>query len=206
MLFNIWSPMATAPDEVTFDVTQANAPRVGNGDPDWIAACLDAIGISLPASEWSVQATRCHFYSDYPDEEEWSDRWPETWIVQVTLEDEAPEDFGRPDGSPEQVNQYDETWNYGDFDSDHDRTALLLAFVEGRHEEAIAVRDDLSSQVPGDYEVELARVDTVDPDLHQVRILVRGELFPDRVESIERVLQQAEDRGHVVNRYDVFEA
>lgn len=205
MMFNLWDPARIADDEVRFDVTRANMPRVGTGDYEWVAACLDAIGVSAPAREWSIEAARCHFYSDYADEPEWRDRWPDTWIVHVKLDGTAPEDFGPPQAVPRLIDRYDQTWNYAHVDPDHDRVALLLMFWRGAEQKAEAIRGKLLTFLPTELNERIVRIERAGADWTRLRIVATRSLFPDHVEALEAFLRRCREYGLVVNRNEMYE-
>lgn len=203
-LFNVWNPARIGDEEVSFDVTRANVPGVSSGDPDWVAACLEAIGVSAPARDWSIQASRCHFYSDYYDEPVWEDRWPETWVVRVRLDGKAPQTFGPPEWVPRNVDRYDRTWENDEVDADHDRTALLLLLLRGQQAEADSVRDHLQAELPAVCSVRSTRVEAAGPDWFRIRILVRDGLFPDLVKELDAVIREGRRQGLVVNRNELI--
>ncbi len=200
MIFNVWNPARTSDDEVAFDVTQANAPRVAAGDANWIASCLRAIGVSAKASGWSIQPARCYFYSDYAEEPEWRDRWPDTWIVKTRLDGRAPDEFGPPSPLPRLVDQYDSTWSYGETDPEHDRTALLILIVRGSIKDASEARDRILTSIPLKLPTPTTIVEKVCADWSRIRILLTGSLFPDQAEPIEKLLLQCRQQNLVINR------
>ena len=203
MLFNVWNPARVSAGEVSFDVTRANVARVRSGDAEWIAACLEAIGVAAAARDWSVEAARCHFYSDYADETEWRDRWPETWVVRVRLDGAAPADFGAPASVPRIVDRYDRTWRHGDVDAAHDRNALVVLVLRDRTTEATRVRDRLLASLPPSVGPAQTSVDRPGGEWMRVRISVTGQLFPEQADALERFLLACRAAGCVVNRSDV---
>lgn len=203
MLFNVWNPARLSPDEIGFDVTRANAPRVGSGDPEWIAACLAAVGVRDGAREWSIEAGRCHFYSDYTDESEWQDRWPETWTVRVRLDGPAPADFGRPESVPKLVDRYDRTWRRGEADAGHDRRALLVALFRDAAADPAPIRDCLLASLSPGLGPAPPTVDRPGGRWMRFRVALAGELFPARVDALEHSLRVWRSAGGVVNRNDL---
>ena len=204
MLFNIWNPAKTGADEIRFDVTRANAPRVGSGDREWIAACLKAMGAAANPREWSITACRCYFYSDYTDEDEWLDRWPDTWIVRVKLDGAAPENLPPPSPIPIVVNQKDSTWQYDNVDPNHDRVALLPLLITGAPQKTEPLRKEILNLLPQLGSVETA-VEAAGTDRTWLRITVTGALFPDRVDQLEQFLNACRQLNIIVNRNEMDE-
>lgn len=203
MIFNLWSPTRIDAYEVRFDVTQANMPRVGTGDEKWVNACLKALGITAPARSWSIRAARCHFYSDYPDEPEWLDRWPDTWIVRVELAGTAPDDFGAPDPLPVQIDEYDRSWEYGETDPGHDHLALLQLLWHGDAAEAASLADPpiewLRSEI-GDVSVVHERPGG---EWSRLRVVAVGNLFPERLDALEDFVRRCREQGLIANRHEM---
>ena len=203
MLFNLWSPASAARDEIGFDVTRANVARVGSGDPEWIAACLRALGVEAAARDWSIEAARCHFYSDYAGEPEWRDRWPETWTVRVRLDGAAPPDFGPPASVPTLVDRPDPTWRHGEVDPSHDRNALLVLLFRDGGADPAAARDRLLASMPPTLGPARTSADRPGGEWLRLRVTLTGDLFPARVEALEQTLRACRRAGAVVNRDDL---
>jgi len=200
MIFNLWSQARIGEYEVAFDVTRANIPRVGSGDAEWVAACLDAIGVSGTAQAWSIEAARCHFYSDYAEEPEWRDRWPDTWMVRVKLDGSAPDGLESADPLQKLIDQYDRTWEYGAVDPAHDRRALLVLLVPGSSSEVARLRDQTLALLPSEIPASTQTIESAGRGWLRQRITVTGPIFPDRIPALESFLQACRQRNMIVNR------
>ncbi|MCY1022074.1 hypothetical protein [Pyxidicoccus sp. MSG2] len=182
-----------------FDVTRANMPRLQDASEEWIRESLRALGLGdATPRTWKVQPLRTHFYSDYPGEPEWRDRWPIAWSVEVTL-DSHPGTSARPSwDEPVFVDALDETWS-GDFDdAPHDRTALVIAAFVRRK----AVVDPLTREVQGAAGLgNLQQVSTRPrpPTSEQTRLLIEVPDFERSVSALEGLLPKIQGLGGVVN-------
>lgn len=203
MIFNLWNPATTNADRIRFDVTRANMPRVGRGDDPWVRACLSALGISTSARTWSIQAARCQFYSDYAEEPEWRDRWPETWIVNVQLAGPTPSEFDAPDGLPIQIDEYDRSWNYGEVDPDHDRVALLLSLWHGSESEAATLSNPLVEFLRPQVDDLTATIERAGANWTWLRFIAKGGAFPERLELLEDFASRCKRHGLIVNHNSV---
>ena len=88
--FNLWNPYAIAPRVLEFDVTPTEIGILKDGTIDWISHCLRAWEISLLPAQWRVIPFRSNFYSDYPDELHWEERWPKGWLIRVEFNEDIP--------------------------------------------------------------------------------------------------------------------
>jgi hypothetical protein len=199
VIFKLWNPRQIATDQLAFDVTRANIPRVATGDPNWIADCLQALGVATSARAWDIQAARCHFYSDYPDEPDWRDRWPETWIVRVSLGSETHLDLGAAALRPTWLDSYDRTWIHEESSPAHNLNALLLLFSRCSPGEAPRVRDRLLSSLPPELGVPATWLDQPVPNWVRLRMLISGTLFSERVELLEQLLLLCRRQELLVN-------
>lgn len=205
MIFNLWNPAKIDGDRIRFDVTQANMPRVGRGDDPWVRACLSALGVTAPHRTWSIQAARCQFYSDYADEPEWRDRWPETWIVNVELAGAVADDFGALSALPVQIDQYDRSWSYGEVDPDHDRVALLPLLWQGSESDASRISDELIDALRSQVDDVAATIERVGPHSTWLRFVAKGALFPDGVHILDDFLRRCQGHGLITNRNAMME-
>lgn len=79
-VFNLWNLDATA-EEVRFDVTAANVISLGVPDRSFVEACLRAWEVEGDLSSWEVRRAASGYFTDYPDGEDWRDRWQPVWTL-----------------------------------------------------------------------------------------------------------------------------
>ncbi|HEY8428247.1 MAG TPA: hypothetical protein VIL20_07725 [Sandaracinaceae bacterium] len=166
-------------------------------------AALASLGIDATPRSWSIQPARCHFDSDYPDESEWEDRWPDMWIVRVAVDGQVPPTFDELD-LPTQVEETDGSWEYDFVDPGHDRVALLQfdwRGVEAPGGSVYARLEPLRAEL-GDLSVEEERAGE---GWTRMRVVATGDLFPERVRMLEAFLEQCRTAGLIVHRWGLDE-
>jgi len=89
-LFNLWNPYRADDGTLTFEITQADTFLVHQGTKEFMDVALRAFGVEAAAYRWQITPGRASYYSDDPDREDWRDRWPRTWRVQIFPEVPLP--------------------------------------------------------------------------------------------------------------------
>jgi hypothetical protein len=200
-LFNLWNFFQLTDQCCEFDVTMANMPRMREGTAEWISECLSAFGLNLPARSWEVMPFRSYYFSSYPYDEDWRDRWPEGWTVRVNF-DSRIDVPNKPLNLPIQIDTPDTTWD-GEFkDPRHNNTALLisnhrtsLTFVEQLANE-IVIQAGASGKLSSQPELSIV---SFGDDRHQLRIIFHGVTFPNLVDTLENLLDLCKQQGGTIN-------
>ncbi|MCP3169234.1 hypothetical protein [Myxococcus qinghaiensis] len=201
-MFNLWSPYLDSSGTLWFDITCANMPRLNKGSREWMDACLRSLDIPTGvARSWTVHPLRALFYSDYRGHDDWLDRWPATWTVQVELSAHQGLQVV-PSEVPVLVDERDSTWD-GDYDeATHGSTALIIAaFPRGVLSLEPLKRAVLRGPLEGAVrDVSLRPVSSRN---HQVRVLVGVEDFARSAPALEAMVEAFEQRGGKVNWQDL---
>ncbi|MEV7630680.1 hypothetical protein [Actinoplanes sp. NPDC089786] len=109
--FYVWLNRFDQGDGVAVvEVRRANVGRVVDGDPEFTQGLADAVSLPLTVRKWSIEPFRSLYYSDYPDADDWEDRFPEAWRVTLTG-DPAGDGEVEPALRPATYNGYDSTWS-----------------------------------------------------------------------------------------------
>jgi hypothetical protein len=92
------------------ELTPTNVSRVVSGDREFAQGVADTLGLPLTVESWSVATFRSSYYSEYPDSDDWEDRFPEFWRLTLTGSP-AGDGNASPALSPVPYEGYDSTWN-----------------------------------------------------------------------------------------------
>jgi hypothetical protein len=90
VFFNLWNPYRADDGAFTFEITQADTFRIKSGSREFMDAALHALGIATDSYSWQITPGRSLYYSDYPNDADWRDRWTRTWRVQINPETPLP--------------------------------------------------------------------------------------------------------------------
>src|SRR5664279_1395855 len=95
-VFNVWNP--TASPNCSFDVTARENHDPARSGRELAQACLRAWGMKATATEVRVRRVRSSYFTDYADSEDWRDRWPSVWGVDLPETTDAewalPSEYG----------------------------------------------------------------------------------------------------------------
>ena len=190
-LFLLWNAFPRRPAGVSFDVTRANVPRVGRPEPGWLAAALRALDIAGSPRRSDVTAARSSYFSDYLEEDEPENRWPDCWTIQATLVEGYPAE-PRPRVAPVGLAALDGSWD-GARDPAHDERALLVA-VGDKAAAADVLGDALASVRRERLEPPSAAVIACAGGLARIRLTVPCT-FPQDIGSLETVTERLKRAG-----------
>jgi hypothetical protein len=194
--FRLWN-LYQEHTRLVFDISSSTLMYgIHQGTLPWVQQCLQAFGVTAPVATWSIQAGRSFYYSDYPHEAAWQDRWVKTWHVAVSLT--APIDLPIPQDYPtiRGTNFLDTTWDDTLPDDVCDQQAFLLfdwRTDDSPHETRQAhVLATVAAQLPDSPQDITVR--TMPTQIMQLRFrIARHGLFPEAVshlDAIVRTLQQ----------------
>jgi hypothetical protein len=109
--FFLWLDRFERGDGVALvQVVRTNIGRVVDGDPEFTQGIADALSLPLTVREWSIETFRSFYYSEYPESDDWRDRYPE--VSRITLRGEASGDGEvEPALKPAEFGGYDSTWS-----------------------------------------------------------------------------------------------
>jgi len=92
------------------EVMRTNIGRVVDGDPEFTQGIADALSLPLSVREWSIETFRSSYYSEYPESDDWRDRYPEVWRVTLTG-DATGDGEAEPALKPVEFGGHDSTWS-----------------------------------------------------------------------------------------------
>lgn len=184
-VFNLWTPHLAGERLLEVDVTQAEFFKVGDGSADWIVALLAAIGVPSSALRWSIRPSRSRYYSSYPDEHDWRDRWTKCWTVRIEL-DSAP-DVARfvqpPPVGPIPLEATDGTATKDDGEGPYRGAVLCIADIRRDDRDATAIADDLAERLTV---TAIERTDRTYAQFRQLRLLLPSVEIPEGESALDR--------------------
>ncbi len=98
--FYVWNPVLSSPAVLETVITPGEATEIADGTDAFVAAVVADLGIAEPVEEWALGFCRASYFTDYPDADDWHDRWLPAWRLRARLA-AAPSEPPRPgpDGS-----------------------------------------------------------------------------------------------------------
>ena len=202
-IFNLWNLYQYTDLHYAFDVTRANAPSMANGTEELIERCLGAFGVVARVRSWSVAPFRSHYFTDYADSEDWTDRWQLGWRVDVTTGPSAPTHENVLLPLPQHVDLTDASWEDEYEDPRHDGIALFITMHEGELaavEQFSAALVAKAGEVVGQGVETRGEVRSFAPGVHQLRLALEGPVFPDAVRELDNLLKWCR-RDHVATNW-----
>jgi len=199
--FNLWNFYKSADRVCEFDVTAANMPRMKDATREWIEDCFAAFELKASVSTWEVRPFRSHYFSSYPDEDDWQDRWTRAWNVSVVTQDEIPDSHLKLEGLPRKIESPDPTWSSGFVDPRHEVNAMLISNFRSETAKVVEIEqavlaaarsEDLLATKP------VAEIRSVDKSIHQLRILFEAHL-PECVAPLEGLLESCRKYDGITN-------
>jgi hypothetical protein len=126
-LFNLWNPYRADDGTLSFEVTQADTFRIHQGTRAFLDSALHQLEV-LPTSsyDWEILPARCLYYSSYPDDDGWRDRWARTWRIRVRFQVPLPPRINRLRRVPFSLCASDDSW---DVDLDDQESYLHAGLV-----------------------------------------------------------------------------
>ncbi len=205
--FNLWNPYAITPRVLEFDVTPTEIGTLKNGTIDWISHCLRAWEINLLPTQWSVVPFRSNFYSDYPDEIQWEDRWPLGWLIRVEFNEDIPIVSAFSNKSPVRIDVIDLSVESGCCDTRHEHTVLMVSEFTGasRNYERIQqefvrlARVGLSEAVEFQFSIRIL------PNQNwQIRTLIENIGLPNCVSTLDGLRDYLSQQGGAITWRKAF--
>jgi hypothetical protein len=201
VLFNLWNPFRTEDGSFTFEITQADTFRVNLGTRQFFDAALDALGIvSGGGYSWAITSGRSLYYSSYPTEQSWRDRWCRTWRVHILPEVALPP---RPNTLVQEfvaLGESDDTWSE---DEDDKERYLHTAFVFADFLKPRDVVGQLASTRLTGAAVRAALLEPAIRDLgngvSQLQIIVNELDLPADIAALDALAGSFKAEGAVVN-------
>ncbi|KUN22740.1 hypothetical protein AQJ11_24775 [Streptomyces corchorusii] len=183
------------------EVMRTNIGRVVDGDPEFTQGIADALRLPLSVREWSIEVFRSSYYSEYPESDDWRDRYPE--VSRITLSGDVTGDGEvEPALEPAEFDGYDSTWspNRRKRADPNGRYAAIGVRVGEQVDDALAER--IGRIRPG------AMVDTVVARSNRLRgtrvTLDLGTVdLESDAEAVDEVAGRLWELGLIINRRDV---
>lgn len=200
-LFNLWNPYRASDGTLTFEVTQADTFRVHRGTRPFLDAALQALGVSVAgAYAWDILPGRSLYYSSYPDDDNWRDRWARMWRVRVVPEVPLPPRPHQLIADTFPLSESDDTWDVDAEDQDcYLHTAFVIAdFSEPRDEVERLASEGLAHAGASAALLEPA-IRELDKSVHQIQMIVRGIDLPADVAVLDSLAELLQSSGGVVN-------
>lgn len=199
--FNLWNPYVIAPRVLEFDVTPTEVGILKDGTIDWISHCLEALEINLLPTQWSIVPFRSNFYSDYPNELEWKDRWPIGWLIRVEFNQDIPILSTFSNRFPVGIDKFDLSAESGYYDPRHETNALAVSeFVsaignsERIQQEFIRVARIALGEA-SHYQLSIRIL----PDRNwQLRTLIENTEFPNSVSGLDGLRDYLYQQGGAI--------
>jgi hypothetical protein len=199
--FDLWSPCLETPRTLVFDVTPSEPnPPLKEISRGWLLQALRDLQIEGDLSRWTMRPVRTNFYSDYPEEPDWKDRWRKAWVVRV----EFSTDVGfAPSGDwmPRGTNAADSSAEFGYSDPAHETNALAAAAFAGDTREPDSIQStllDLLKQDPAGKNASALFTVHSFPGAWQVRLLLSKVEFPQCVSMLDAIRSQLKERGAAI--------
>jgi hypothetical protein len=203
-LFNLWNPYRADDGTLTFEISQADTFRIHRGTQAFLDAALQALGVAVDgACTWEIVPGRALYYSSYPTDDGWRDRWARAWRVRVVPEAPLPPRANRLLTEPVELSESDTTWDVDDDDQDrYLHTAFVIAdFAKPRDEVERLAAAGLAQAGPAAALLEPA-IRALGKRVHQLQILVRGIDLPGDVATLDTLVAHLRAAGGVVNWND----
>lgn len=200
-LFDLWNFFCIADNICEFDVTRKNIPRIKDATEEWIKQCLSIFEIQAPVDKWEIQALRSYYFSGYPNEKDWQDRWTESWTVKVFLSENISH-LNIFSFQPQHIKLTDETWSYGFKDPCHENTALLISNYEGSLKKVESIAENLIKEASSETQnLPQAQISlrSFGSSYHQMRIIFEEIIFSDYIATLEKILGMCRQQGGIVN-------
>ena len=126
--FALWTLVRTSGRTIEIDLTLANAPGIEKGSKDLVQSCLAKIGITWGATSWQVRPFRSVFFTDYPDNQNWKNRWRLGWSILLQVPNSIQQPADQVFIPYEWVDEHDETCS-GLKDEDGQRCRAIVMFA-----------------------------------------------------------------------------
>jgi hypothetical protein len=82
--YNLWHPRLVTDRELTLTLTPGESSAVPDSDPQFFKDILSALKITADVKDSQIIPYRCSYHAD-PDTQEWGDRWPVNWRLNIAL-------------------------------------------------------------------------------------------------------------------------
>ena len=201
ILFNLWNPYRADDGTLTFEITQADTFRIHRCSQEFLDAALREFGLVVDAYSWQITPGRALYYSDYPDEADWHNRWPLTWRIHITPETPLPPRSNALFRAPAVQGLSDNTQPEPD-DNEEDRyrnTAFVIVdFCKPRDEVEHLARTMLANATLRATLLEPA-IREVGDGVRQLQTLVRDLDLPADVAALETLVAGFKAAGGAVN-------
>lgn len=199
--FNLWN-LYQYDTYIEFDVTTSSRHRIHHGTTEWIAHCLQEFELEVPIASWDVIPGRSYYYSDYPEDVNWQDRWTRTWKVVVKInganQPNKQELFFEPKGTDFLDPTSDETIQ----DDQSVNRAFIIVDYRLKKKELKKRREQFSeavSALTGSKDINVA-VREFNKDIYQMSYeLLRSELFNERLQDLDTVIKAIRSSGGMPN-------
>lgn len=201
-MFNLWNFFYLTEDVCKFDVTQTNMPRIKNASEKWIEECLSTLKVKASAQQWDVKAFRGYYFSSYPNEADWRDRWTEGWTVKLRLDRKVFPVVNQFTCEPKYIGFEDETWRYGFKDPQHENTALFIASYQDTKKTFVKKSRTIirkSRNIYPKLDESQICLRSFDSHQHQLRIVFDDIDYPNFIVALERLLELCKQQNGVVN-------
>jgi hypothetical protein len=195
VLFHLWNPLQTEASTFTFDVTQANIPRIGRPDPRWLDAACQALGVARNASDCHTSALRSSYFTDEPEAKAPEDRWPDCWTIQASVHKERLASSGCG-AAPVPLAVLDPSWD-GTRDPGHDERALIMALGDAVSAHGVLADAVAAATTTGLETISAALAPCADGRVG-VRLLTSC-VFPTDAVALEVVTRRLGEAGWATN-------
>ncbi|MBC7977123.1 MAG: hypothetical protein H7138_19280 [Myxococcales bacterium] len=200
-LFNLWNPYRASDGTLTFELTQSDTFRISRGTRTFLDAALKALGIEIDGSyTWDILPGRSLYYTSYPHDDNWRDRWSRMWRFRIVPEEALPSRLDRLDIAPIALSDSDTTW---DVDADDKEQYLRTAFVIA---DFVKSRDEVEQIAATALAHTDARATLLDPAIrelasgvHQLQLILRRIDLPADVAILDSLARTLQSAGGVVN-------
>ncbi len=204
MFFNLWNLFRYPDETFELDVTRAETFRLGRGSEAWVRAALSAAGVPLGPFRSRTVPCRAAYYSDYPDDREWRNQWPECWVVEVEPKGPSPIWENVLSVEPTSLEELDQVDAGGDESQESlQRTVLLIADFQMDRTAVEAKTQALieSSPLPRTAFKSL-KIRDYGPRVQQVRVRVSDLQLPAELVAVAQLVEGLRSAGGVINWHD----
>jgi hypothetical protein len=131
--YHVWNPFLVDKDTLEFIVTTADSDQIAKGTDEFIAGILKDIGLSsAKPGKWTLDFARTPYFSEYPDSDDWRDRWQPVWRATVKLKSPPAKPPTRQVPYFE-TNSTDDSWSQKDYHGKK-KTARALIIADFKND------------------------------------------------------------------------
>lgn len=197
--YTVWTLRPLDRDRVAIDIAAAHTTGAGPRSLALGRAALETFSVVTDVFDCSIVPIRCNFFSDYPLENDWRDRWRIGWDVKLTLGSSVPNSmFHFPFAW---LHTPDPTWDGRSQSNDNVTKAVVYVGASNitRHDlsEAVATANQKDLRLSNLDFIFLPRLDGTKALVIRIEIEEHG--FLKQLEKLDAFIRRLEASGLCTN-------